>query len=87
MELVDGHYQKLSKDIYEDYEFDYDAQVDQGFQPKYTSIYSLPSMLAGGYRKIFSYSIIKKDFAAGFCAGVHVFHLCRQQYRWDHQYH
>ena len=66
VELVDGHYQKLSKDIYEDYEFDYDAQVDQGFQPKYTSIYSLPSMLAGGYRKIFSYSIIKKILLLGF---------------------
>lgn len=66
VELIDGHYQKLSRDIYEDYEFDYDAQVDQAFTPKYTSIYSLPSMLAGGYRKIFSYSIIKKILLLGF---------------------
>ena len=66
VELVDGHYQKLSKDIYEDYEFDYDAQVDQAVQPKYTSIYTLPSMLAGGYRKIFSYSRIKKILLLGF---------------------
>lgn len=66
VELVDGHYQKLSKDIYETYEFDYHDQVDQGFRPKYTSIYSLPSMLAGGYKKIFSYSVIKKILLLGF---------------------
>lgn len=66
VELIDGHYQKLSRDIYEEYEFDYDAQVNQAFSPKYTSIYSLPSMLAGGYKKIFSYSIIKKILLLGF---------------------
>lgn len=66
VELVDGHYQKISKDIYEEYEFDYDKQVDQSFTPKYTSIYTLPSMLANGYKKIFSYSLIKKILLAGF---------------------
>ncbi len=66
VELVDGHYQKLSRDIYESYEFGYDGQADQDLRPKYTSIYSLPSMLAGGYKKIFSYSLIKKILLLGF---------------------
>lgn len=66
VELVDDHYKKLSKDIYEEYEFDYDKLVDKNFKPKYTSIFNLWTLLAGGYKKIFSYSLIKKILLAGF---------------------
>ena len=66
MELVDDHYRKLSKDIYEEYEFDYANMLDQNFTPKYTSIFNPVAMVAGGYKKIFSYSIIKKILLLGF---------------------
>lgn len=66
VELVDDHYRKISKDIYEEYEFDYGKLIDESFTPKYTSVFNLRTLLAAGYRKIFGYSIIKKILLAGF---------------------
>ncbi len=66
VELVDDHYRKISRDIYEDYEFDYGKLIDKSFTPKYTSVFNLGSLLASGYRKIFSYSMIKKILLIGF---------------------
>ena len=65
-ELIDDHYKKLSRDIYEEYEFDYDRLIDKNFQPRYTSVFSPVSLLAEGYRKVFNYSVIKKILLAGF---------------------
>lgn len=66
VELVDDHYKKLSKDIYEEYEFDYEQMLDKNFRPRYTSIYNPWTLLVGGYKKIFSYSLIKKILLVGF---------------------
>jgi ABC-type lipoprotein export system ATPase subunit/ABC-type antimicrobial peptide transport system permease subunit len=66
VELVDDHYRKISKDVYEAYEFDYANMLDQNFTPKYTSIFNPVTMIAGGYKKIFSYSLIKKILLVGF---------------------
>ena len=66
VELVDDHYRKISRDVYEEYEFDYDKFVDGTFKPKYTSIFNPVSLIAGGYKKVFSYSIIKKILLVGF---------------------
>ena len=66
VELVNDHYRKMSKDIYEDYEFDYDQIIDHDFKPRYTSIYNPISLIVNGYRKVISYSAIKKILMAGF---------------------
>lgn len=66
VELVDDHYRKISKDIYEEYEFDYEKLINRDFTPKYTSVFNLWNLLAAGYRKIFGYSVIKKILLAGF---------------------
>ncbi|MGF6376889.1 putative ABC transport system permease protein [Clostridiales Family XIII bacterium PM5-7] len=66
MELVDDHYKAISRDIYEEYEFNYDALIEKGFTPSYTSIYTLNTMLVSGYKKILNYSIIKKILLVGF---------------------
>lgn len=66
VELVDDHYKKISKDIYEDYEFDYSKMIDGSFTPKYTSIFNLGTLLKAGYKKIFGYSMIKKILLLGF---------------------
>ena len=66
IELVDDHYKKISKEIYEEYEFNYDKIVDSRFKPRYTSIFNPVTMLVGGFKKIFSYSLIKKILLAGF---------------------
>ncbi len=66
IDLVDDHYKKISKDIYEDYQFDYDKLIDKNFKPKYTSIFNPLSLLGNGFRKVFSYSTIKKILLVGF---------------------
>jgi len=66
VELVDDHYKKISKEIYEEYEFNYNKMVDSGFKPRYTSIFNPISLLVSGYKKVFSYSLIKKILLAGF---------------------
>lgn len=66
IELIDDHYKKISKEIYEDYEFNYDKMVDVEFKPRYTSIFNPVSLVTGGFRKVFSYSLIKKLLLIGF---------------------
>lgn len=66
VELIDDHYQKLSKEIYEKYEFNYDEMVGGQQGGKYTSIYNPVSLVTGGFKKIGSYSIIKKILLVGF---------------------
>ncbi len=65
-ELIDDHYQKISKDLYEDYKFDYDDIATNQKKIKYTSIFSWGKILINGYKKVFSYSIIKKILLLGF---------------------
>lgn len=66
VELIDDHYKKLSKEIYEEYEFDYEQMLDKNFRPRYTSIYNPWTLLINGYKKIFNYSLIKKILLLGF---------------------
>ncbi|MBR5316056.1 MAG: ABC transporter ATP-binding protein/permease, partial [Firmicutes bacterium] len=66
VELVDDHYKMISKEIYEEYEFNYDGMVDASFKPKYTSIFNPWTMMVSGFKKVFSYSLIKKILLAGF---------------------
>ncbi len=68
VELVDDHYKQISKEIYEDYEFQYAEIEGRGKEGKvkYTSIFNPVTLLIGGYKKVFSYSVIKKILLAGF---------------------
>ncbi len=65
-ELVDDHYRAISKEDYEDYKFDYDAITGKQGKIKYTSIFNWGKILINGYKKVFSYSIIKKILLLGF---------------------
>ncbi|MBR3785771.1 MAG: ABC transporter ATP-binding protein/permease [Firmicutes bacterium] len=68
VELVDDHYKQMSKEDYEDYEFNY-AEIKgrgKGGRIKYTSIFNPVTLIIGGYKKVFSYSVIKKILLAGF---------------------
>lgn len=66
VDIVDGHYEQLSKEVYEDYNFDFDKLTDEKHKPKYTSIFNLWTLITAGYKKIFSYSVLKKILLAGF---------------------
>ena len=67
-ELVDGHYEKIGRDIYEDFTFDYDDIKGTGKNGKikYTSVFNWWEIIVNGYKKVFSYSAIKKILLLGF---------------------
>lgn len=65
-ELVDGHYEKITKDMYEDYKFEYSEIKGKNGKIKYHSIFSFWKILVNGYKKVFNYSILKKILLLGF---------------------
>lgn len=67
-QLIDGHYEKISREIYKDYKFDYDDIKGKGKNGmiKYTSVFNWGEIIVNGYKKVFSYSILKKILLAGF---------------------
>ncbi len=70
MELVNSHYQKIDKSIYEKYTYDLNAVSDQKYTPKYRSIYGLWKSIQIGFKRILNYSVIKKILLLGFFASA-----------------
>ena len=68
IELVDDHYKKISKSIYEDYKFDFNEFKTNKYKEKYSSIYNIITLLKEGFHKIFNYSLVKKLLLLGFFA-------------------
>lgn len=68
IELVDDHYKKISRNIYEDYKFDFNEIIDKNIKLKYKSIYNIITLLKEGFKKVFNYGIIKKLLLLGFFA-------------------
>ncbi len=77
-EVVDDHYRGLSKEVYEQYKFDYDSYykdaehiegISKGGAPKrphYRSVYRSFNSLVMGFKKLASYSRLKKILLLGF---------------------
>ncbi len=70
IELVDDHYKKISKTIYEEYNFDFDKVIDKNIKRRYTSIFNPFTLLLNGFRKVRDYSFIKKILLLGFFAAA-----------------
>lgn len=68
IELVDDHYKKISKSIYEDYKFDFNEFANPNIKEKYSSIYNPITLLMSGFKKVFNYGLIKKLLLLGFFA-------------------
>lgn len=66
VKLIDDHYQEITKDVYEKYNFDYDKMVDKDFKPRYASIYSWRQTIAEGFRRVFGFSKLRKFLLVGF---------------------
>ena len=77
IEIEDGHYKGLTKDVYEQYKFDYDsyynnADIDAGEtgavprKRRYRPIYGPLSSLVSGFKKVHRYSKLKKILLVGF---------------------
>ena len=65
IELIDDNYKKIDKDIYEDYKFNFD-KIKSHKKLKYSSILNPITMISSGFKKIKSYSILKKLLLLGF---------------------
>lgn len=68
VELVDDHYKKIDKSIYEEYNFDFDKIVNKNIKRKYTSIFNPISLIFNGFKKVRDYTFIKKVLLLGFLA-------------------
>ena len=66
IQLIDDTYKKITKDSYEKYNFNYMNFLDENIKLKYSSIYNIVSLLKNGFKKIKSYSILKKILLSGF---------------------
>ncbi len=66
IQLIDDVYKKISKEEQEKYKFDYENIINPKYKMKYTSIYNPFNLLIDGFKKVFSYSILKKIMLLGF---------------------
>ena len=66
IELINDHYKKLSKDVYNEYKFDFESIINKNNKKKYSSVYSIFKSIKNGFNKIRSYSTIKKVLLFGF---------------------
>lgn len=66
IELVDDHYKKMSKDIYQEYKFDFDSVIDKNIKKRYSSIFNPITLIKNGFNKVINYSVAKKLLLVGF---------------------
>ena len=68
IELIDDHYKKIDKTVYQKYEFNFNEVINKNIKKSYSSIYNLFSLIAVGFKKLLDYSFIKKILLLGFFA-------------------
>ena len=68
IELIDGHYKKIDKSIYQEYKYNLDEVIDKKYKYRYSSIFGIFRSIVNGFRKIANYSAIKKILLLGFVA-------------------
>ncbi len=68
VELVNDHYKKINKSIYEEYNFDFNQIINKDIKKKYSSIFNPISLISNGFKKVRDYSFIKKILLLGFFA-------------------
>ena len=66
VELIDDHYKKIDKSIYEKHKYNLDEIIDKKYKAKYSSIYSIAKSIKHGFNRILNYTILKKILLIGF---------------------
>ena len=66
IELIDDHYQKIDKSIYEKHSYNIDEIIDKRYKVKYSSIYGIIKSIRHGFNRILNYTILKKLLLLGF---------------------
>ena len=70
VELIDDHYKKIDKSIYEKYKYTLDEIMDKKYKPRYSSIYSIFKSIKNGFNRILNYTILRKFLLLGFFASA-----------------
>ena len=70
IELINGHYKKIDKSIYEKYKYNLDDVIDKKYKVKYSSIYGIFKSIKNGFNRILNYPVIKKVLLLGFFASA-----------------
>ena len=68
VELVNEHYKKIDKSIYQEHSYNLDKIIDKNVKIKSKSIYSLGKSIISGIREIADYSFLRKVLLFGFFA-------------------
>ncbi len=68
IELVNEHYKKIDKSIYEKHKYNLDEIIDNSFKTKYSSIYGIVKSIKTGFNRILNYTVLKKILLLGFLA-------------------
>ena len=66
VELINDHYKKIDKSIYEKYKYNLDEIIDKKYKPRYSSIYGIVKSIKNGFNRILNYTILKKILLLGF---------------------
>ena len=66
IEMIDDHYKKIDQEDINKYEFDFENIIDKNRKLKYSSIFNPITFISNGFKKVFSYSLIKKILLGGF---------------------
>ncbi len=68
IELINEHYQKIDKSIYQENKYDLENVIDKNIKTKSSSIYGLFKSIIAGIREIADYSVLRKILLVGFFA-------------------
>ena len=68
IELIDDHYKKIDKSVYQKYEFNFNEVINKNINKKYTSILNIFTLVINGFKKVMDYSFVKKILLLGFFA-------------------
>ncbi len=66
IEFVNDHYKKIDQDTVNKYEFKFDEIINKNIKKKYSSILNLFTLIINGFKKVFSFPILKKILLIGF---------------------
>ncbi len=68
IELINEHYQKIDKSIYEKYKYNMDEVVNKKYKTKYSSVYGIAKSIKTGFNRVLNYTTLKKILLLGFFA-------------------
>jgi len=68
IELIDDHYKKIDKSVYQKYEFNFRDVINKDLKKRYSAILNPFTLIWNGFKKIADYSFLKKLLLIGFVA-------------------